>query len=105
MKLTEEQRIEIYQKRKARVSVSQIALKYGINKRTLKYMVKLIDTHGPEAAGHTYHHFTPEFKLHANNRVLLNHESETSVSIDLGLSNSGTLVRWIKEFQQTIILL
>lgn len=100
MKLTEEQKIEIYQKRKAGVTLSQLSLEYGTGKSKIEYLVRLIDMHGLEAVRHTYHHFTPEFKLQAINRVLWNHESATSVAIDLDLSNNGTLFRWIKEFQE-----
>ena len=100
MKLTEEQKIEIYQKRKAGVTLSQLSLEYGTSKSKIEYLVRLIDMHGLEAVRHTYHHFTPKFKLQAINRVLWNHESATSVAIDLDLSNNGTLFRWIKEFQE-----
>ena len=100
MKLTEKQKIEIYQKRKQGTPIPCLSLEYGINKSGIKYLVCLIDAHGLDIVKHDYHRYTPEFKLNAINRVLINQESINSVSINLGLSNIGTLPRWIKEYTE-----
>ena len=100
MKLTEKQKIEICQKRKQGTPIPCLSLEYGINKSGIKYLVCLIDAHGLDIVKHDYHRYTPEFKLNAINRVLINQESINLVSINLGLSNIGTLPRWIKEYTE-----
>jgi len=45
-KLTREQRIEIYVKRKDRESKSSLSEQYNINKSRIEYMVRLVDYHG-----------------------------------------------------------
>ena len=40
-----------------------------------------------------------QYKKEAINRVLIDDESIREVSIQLGLSNIGTLTRWIKEYK------
>ena len=100
MKLTEKQKKEIYQKRKNGKTVSSLSEEYEVNKSRINYLIRLIDAHGLESTKHCSHHYASEFKLTAINRVLINDESITSVSIDLGLSDKGTLTRWIKEFEE-----
>lgn len=93
MKLTEKQKKEIYQKRKNGKTVSSLSEEYEVNKSRINYLIRLIDAHGLESTKHCSHHYASEFKLTAINRVLINDESITSVSIDLGLSDKGTLTR------------
>ena len=47
-KLTREQRIEIYHKRKSGVTIPSLCKQYGINKKKIWYLVKLIDKHGED---------------------------------------------------------
>ena len=52
MKLTEKQKIEIYQKRKQGTPIPCLSLEYGINKSGIKYLVRLIDAHGLDIVKH-----------------------------------------------------
>jgi len=52
MKLTEKQKIEIYQKRKQGTPIPCLSLEYGINKSGIKYLVCLIDAHGLDIVKH-----------------------------------------------------
>ena len=47
-KLTREQKIEIYKKRKAGESIMALSKQYDINYGNVKYLVKLIDRHGED---------------------------------------------------------
>ena len=100
MKLTENQKIEIYQKRKNGEILSSLSKEYSINKSSIRYLVRLIDTHGLDIVKHDYHHYSLEYKETAIQRVLIQEESIHSVAIDLGLSSKSTLTRWIKEFKE-----
>ena len=48
MKLTYEDKVQIYELRKQGFSFQQLSDMYGINKASLKYMVRLIDRYGLE---------------------------------------------------------
>ena len=50
MKLTYEDKVQIYELRKQGVSYARLADTFGINARNLVYMIKLIDRYGIEIA-------------------------------------------------------
>jgi transposase InsO family protein/transposase-like protein len=100
MKLTYEQKLEIYRERKEELySWPMLVLKWNCNKSVLEYMIKLMDRHGVEIVKHKYTDYSNQYKKEAINRVLIDDESIREVSIQLGLSNIGTLPRWIKEYK------
>lgn len=47
-KLTREQKIEIYKKRKSEESIMALSKQYAINFDNVKYLVKLIDRHSED---------------------------------------------------------
>ena len=47
-KLTRNQKLEIYHKRKSGVTISSLSIQYGINKKIICYLVRLIDKHGED---------------------------------------------------------
>lgn len=99
MKLSFEVKVEIYNKWKYQyISPRRLSLEYGVTHVYIDYMVHLADRWGVEKLRHTWNYYSPEFKEEAVQRVLLGHESEFEVSVSLGLSNQGTLPRWIKEY-------
>jgi len=97
MKLTLEQKIQIYNEWKlGHRSLELIAKKNKICRPLVSYMVHLADRYGADILGHgKNHHYPPEFKKEAVNRVLIYHESANQVSLDLvvsltmGLSHDG----------------
>ena len=100
-KITRKQKIEIYEKRKAGKSYKQLSLEYGIGKSKIYYLIKLIDRHGTEVLRNkTNKTYSKEFKENAIQRVIENHESATSVSLDLGLLSDGILFNWIKSYKK-----
>ena len=50
MKLTYEDKVQIYELRKQGYSLEQLSNKFGINNSNLRYMIKLIDRYGIEIA-------------------------------------------------------
>ena len=100
-KLTNEQRIEIYNKRNLGLGYSQLALEYGIRENDLKYLVRLISKHGPGILRNGKNkYYSPEIKEVAINRVLKGNESIVSVAIDIGLIRHGILCNWIKSYKE-----
>lgn len=100
MKLEYEEKVKIYNEWKYRnKSPNKISEEYGVTVSVIDYMVHLADRWGLGILKHQHHYYSPEFKEAAVKRVLLNDESGIQVSLDLGLSNKGTLPRWIKEYK------
>ena len=100
MKFTQKQRIRIYKERKQGATISSLALKYGVNPSYLKYLIALIDNHGLAILNKSKSEcYNSADKLVAIKKVINNHESCRSVSIDLGLLSSHTLRSWIQNYK------
>ena len=100
MKLTFEDKVQIYKERKRGFSLSQLHFKWNITRSKIEYIVRLVDRHGIDILRHIHHDYSAEFKEEAIYRVFILHESIKSVSIDLGLSTDSILTRWIKEYKE-----
>jgi len=100
-KLTFEDKINLYNDRKAGMSIPALCSKYKILHANVEYLTRLIDKHGYDALRKNKNRkFTSYEKEEIINRVLLNNESLLSVAIDEGLSSSGMLVNWIKKYKE-----
>lgn len=100
-KLSYEDKVEIYEKRKNGTPMSMVIKEYKVNRRLIQYLVRLIDKHGFDILRTTKNnYYPPGFKQEAIDRVLKNNESIWSVSIDIGLKHQGTLSAWIKKYKE-----
>ena len=100
MKLTYEEKCEIYRKWKYEgYGCNTLGRIYGINRSKANYIVRLADKHGIEILKHRFTHYSIEFKQKAIDRVF-DGESSTEVSIDLGITSSGILPTWISQYIQ-----
>ena len=100
-KLTNEQRIKIYERRLKGESLRALALEFNINIHRLEYLVRLLKKHGYNILRNNKNkHYSKEFKEITINRILLEKESKTSVAIDIGLSSEGILHNWIKKYKE-----
>lgn len=100
-KLTNEQRIEIYSRRKNGEHYSQLTSIYGINRNNISYLIRLIDMHGTGILRRNKNrYYSPEFKQAVMDRILVGKESMTSVAIDIGLISSGILGNWIRAYKK-----
>mgnify|MGYP002730457200 CR=1 FL=1 len=100
-KLTREQKIEIYKKRKQGRSVSSLSKDYQIRKSRINYLISLIDKHGYEILRkdkNTY--YSPALKQEIINKVFINKQSIISTAIEYGLSSDGQLHTWIKSYKE-----
>lgn len=99
-KLSYKDKINIYQGRKNGQSISYLSSKYNVRANNLNYLIKLIDRHGCDII-ETFKNkqYSITEKQRIINRVLLNHESACSVSIDEGLLSNGILFNWIREYK------
>ena len=71
MKLTYEDKVQIYELRKQGVSYARLADTFGINARNLVYMIKLIDRYGLEIVKRGKKiYYPPEIKQEMIDKVL-----------------------------------
>ena len=98
MKYSYELKKKIYEKHCEGCGYSYLSKKYGIHEEKIRYLCKLVDKHGLEAIRHKYTEYSPEYKLAAINRVLVNGEAIKAVAVDLGLTSDSVLSSWIKSY-------
>lgn len=100
-KLTNEQRIEIYERRLKGESLKSLALEFNVNIHGLEYLVRLLNKHGYTVLRNGKNKsYSKEFKETSINRVLIYEESNISVAIDIGLVSDGILRNWIKKYKE-----
>ena len=100
-KLSYEEKIEIYNKRKEGETLKTLQSKYGMTKHNIQYLVWLIDKHGFDILRTTKNKEYPrQFKENAINRVLIANEPIQAVAIDIGLLSDGMLHNWIKKYKE-----
>lgn len=100
-KLSYEDKIEIYDKRKRGTTLKELHLQYGITIHNIQYIIWLVDKHGYEILkkkpNKKYKNFEKETII---NRVLIGNESIQSVAVDVGMSSDGMLVNWISKYKE-----
>ena len=83
MKLTYEDKIQIYELRKQGRSFKELSKRFGVDVSGLKYMVRLIERYGIEIVKKGKNrYYSPELKEEIINKVLLEGRSRKSVSLD-----------------------
>ena len=106
MKLTYEDKVQIYELRKQGQTFNQLSNQFGVNVSGLKYMVKLIDRYGINIVKKGKNrYYSPKLKREMIDKVLLEGCSQQSVCLDYGLSNQGLLNNWIAQYKKMGILL
>lgn len=85
-KLTNNQRLEIYYKRKQGVTVSDLSKLYNVNQQGIKYLIRLLDKHGEEILRQDKNrYYSPDLKKKIINKILIEHFSVTETAIEYGL--------------------
>ena len=101
MKLTYEDKVQIYELRKQGFSYSRLADRFGIDARNLSYMIKLIDRYGIEfVKKEKNRYYSPELKQEMIDKVLHENWSQDRVSLEYGLPNRGILPNWMAQYKK-----
>ena len=83
MKLTYEDKVQIYELRKQGQTFNQLSKRFGVDASGLKYMTRLIERYGIEIIKKGKNcYYSPELKQEMIDKVLLEGRSQKSVSLD-----------------------
>ena len=101
MKLSYEDKVQIYELRKQGYSLEKLSNKFGINNSNLRYMIKLIDRYGIEfVKKEKNRYYSPELKQEMIDKVLHENWSQDRVSLEYGLPNRGILPNWMAQYKK-----
>ena len=101
MKLTDENKIEMYRLKKEGYSNKELSKKFKINLSYVDCMIRLADLHGETVlikGKNTY--YPPGLKLDIINEVLIFGNSIHATSLKYALPNSSLLCNWISKFKE-----
>ena len=88
MKLTYEDKVQIYELRKQGQTFNQLSKRFGVDASGLRYMTRLIDRYGINIIKKGKNrYYSPKLKREMIDKVLLEGCSQQSICLDYGLSN------------------
>ena len=101
MKLTYEDKVQIYELRKQGQSFNQLSKRFGVDVSGLKYMVKLIDRYGIEFVKKGKNrYYSPDLKQEMINKVLHEGWTKDRVSLEYGLPSRTILLNWLAQYKK-----
>ena len=101
MKLTYNDKVQIYELRKQGRTFKEISNIFGITIPNLQYMIKLIDRYGIEFVKKGKNrYYSPDLKQEMIDKVLYKGYSQDRVSLEYALPNRGTLPNWLAHYKK-----
>ena len=95
-KLIREDKIEIYERKKSE-TISSLTKTFNIH----EFKVTLIKKYGYNILKEDKNRvYSKDFKLQIINRILINHESINSITIDIVLTSPAILDNWLSKFKE-----
>ncbi|WP_155455681.1 IS3 family transposase [Streptococcus mitis] len=101
MKLTYDDKVQIYELRKQGYSLEKLSNKFGINNSNIRYMIKLIDRYGIEFVKKGKNrYYSPDFKQEMIHKVLHEGWTKDRVSLEYGLPSRTILLNWLAQYKK-----
>ena len=100
MGLSKQIQLEIYHRKKNGTSSKDLKREYGIDEADIKYLVRLVDTHGEGVLSDKKARYSYEFKTSVIEEYLKGNDSQRDVSIRYGLPNSTLIKAWLKQYDK-----
>ncbi|WP_173278436.1 IS3 family transposase [Streptococcus sp. 53] len=101
MKLTYDDKVQIYELRKQGYSLEKLSNKFGINNSNIRYMIKLIDRYGIEFVKKGKNrYYSPDLKQEMIDKVLREGWTKNRVSLEYGLPSRTILLNWLAQYKK-----
>ncbi|WP_261070145.1 IS3 family transposase [Streptococcus mitis] len=101
MKLTYDDKVQIYELRKQGYSIEKLSNKFGINNSNIRYMIKLIDCYGIEFVKKGKNrYYSPDLKQEMIHKVLHEGWTKDRVSLEYGLPSRTILLNWLAQYKK-----
>ncbi|REK92379.1 IS3 family transposase [Streptococcus sp. NM] len=101
MKLTYDDKVQIYELRKQGYSLEKLSNKFGINNSNIRYMIKLIDRYGIEFVKKGKNrYYSPDLKQEMIDKVLHEGWTKDRVSLEYGLPSRTILLNWLAQYKK-----
>ena len=101
MKLTYDDKVQIYELRKQGYSLEKLSNKFGINNSNIRYMIKLIERYGIEFVKKGKNrYYSPNLKQEMIHKVLHEGWTRDRVSLEYGLPSRTILLNWLAQYKK-----